>query len=414
MISLIKLRNANKKSKFINILIYALLVIETLAFVILPFIKSEKVIWKIILFTIWGLVSLELIFELVYYLVDRTYLQKRDKPIKDKGEHVLFWITFSAYIIALISIFLGAFLIQNFGAKISLGNYVFIVATILIVLGIAFLIVSHRKNLLEFFKIISIIALSVIAVVFLLSGIIAKETNEMGSKVLICIGAGALIFILSSIFIKVFLKLSESKILVKDVGLIVLVFVLLAILSSVLIIYVIPEDNHNVFTTIISAVLGGVVTFLGVVWTIKKQDRDRREEEKKKAKPIFAIKKVNDISIDKNISIIDFETDDKVRFPCYALAVLENSNQSVFTVEGISYDLKKWKAKSNKTVLPNSKNYLKFYFEEMNSVVYLDIRDALGEVFTYVLQLEMQGKVISKDGLFHTVVATREIRIEDL
>lgn len=60
---------------------------------------------------------------------------------------------------------------------------------------------------------------------------------------------------------------------------------------SIYLIYIIPNDNglRDVFIPIISAVYGGLITLVGVAWTIKKTDNDRKAESIIHATPYLQI-----------------------------------------------------------------------------------------------------------------------------
>ena len=49
---------------------------------------------------------------------------------------------------------------------------------------------------------------------------------------------------------------------------------------SIYLIYIIPNEGlQNIIIPIVSAVYGGLLTLVGVAWTIKKSDSDRKQEE---------------------------------------------------------------------------------------------------------------------------------------
>lgn len=91
----------------------------------------------------------------------------------------------------------------------------------------------------------------------------------------------------------------------------------LGILTTIYLIFLLPNDSglQTITATIIAAVYGGLLTLIGVAWTIRRQDDINREQEKKAYRPIAVvqldlprevvvlyIKKVdcNTISFDKN------------------------------------------------------------------------------------------------------------------
>lgn len=91
----------------------------------------------------------------------------------------------------------------------------------------------------------------------------------------------------------------------------------LGISITIYLIYLIPDTNNlqTIVTAITASVYGGLLTLIGVAWTIKRQDDINQEQEKKAYRPVvvvqldlpkevvaFYIKKVNcnTISFDKN------------------------------------------------------------------------------------------------------------------
>lgn len=65
---------------------------------------------------------------------------------------------------------------------------------------------------------------------------------------------------------------------------------LIGIGLSIYLIYIIPNDDVRTITIpIVAAVYGGFITLIGVAWTIKKSDFDRKEDEIKKARPLVFV-----------------------------------------------------------------------------------------------------------------------------
>lgn len=85
--------------------------------------------------------------------------------------------------------------------------------------------------------------------------------------------------------------LSENKLLNKMISFDLLVGVGL----SVYLIYILPDEQlKTIVTAVVAALYGGILTLVGVAWTIRHSDKEGREEEKKKAKPIFTFNMVLD------------------------------------------------------------------------------------------------------------------------
>ena len=113
---------------------------------------------------------------------------------------------------------------------------------------------------------------------------------------------------------------------------------LLGIGLTVYLIYIIPNSSlQEILIPIISAVYGGLLTLVGVAWTIKSNNKDRKadlerienerkEEERKKAKPLFTFNMFDHIPSTKDgrkicVTIEDLNKD------CSVHAEIENSDK---------------------------------------------------------------------------------------
>ena len=142
---------------------------------------------------------------------------------------------------------------------------------------------------------------------------------------------------------------------------------------SVYLIFLIPNESlQTIVTTIIAALYGGFLTLIGVAWTIKRQDREKKEEERKRAKPIFTFNMVyrdldtvegKRICLDDNQQSFEFEV----------LAQLENSEHSTFKVERVYHDNQWWDVWGHNVVLPNKCVYFDFNFTEDVNNLFMEI-----------------------------------------
>lgn len=65
-------------------------------------------------------------------------------------------------------------------------------------------------------------------------------------------------------------------------------FVLSFLLLTLLIYKISDQTLQTIVIALSAALIGGLLTLLGVIMTIKKSDKDRKEDEIKKARPVFA------------------------------------------------------------------------------------------------------------------------------
>ncbi|MCH5151551.1 MAG: hypothetical protein J1F65_02695 [Clostridiales bacterium] len=93
------------------------------------------------------------------------------------------------------------------------------------------------------------------------------------------------LYVLAMVFLH-----EREKNIVFDVGLIAEFLIGLGI--TVYLIYLIPErfDNlQTIVTAVVAAVYGGLLTLIGVAWTIRQQEKIRQDEEKKKYRPVVVV-----------------------------------------------------------------------------------------------------------------------------
>lgn len=110
---------------------------------------------------------------------------------------------------------------------------------------------------------------------------------------------------------------------------------------TVYLIFIIPNDNlKQIITPIISAVYGGLLTLVGVAWTIKKSDTDRKKEEKQKAKPYLKnYLKSYQQDQDVKIEYIDFNKQNNLKHQGFVLYLHNISNSIIFITDIIIHEI---------------------------------------------------------------------------
>ena len=186
---------------------------------------------------------------------------------------------------------------------------------------------------------------------------------------------------------------------------------------SVYLIYIIPNtDLQNVVIPIVAAVYGGLITLVGVAWTIKHTQAGQKKEEILKAKPIFTFnmvfKPLNNIEHKK--ICFDESTED---LGCQVFCEIENSDRSSFTIERIFHDGKWWDVDFNKTMLPNKTVYLTFCFNEDVNNLFLEVKDTLDNSYYYevkVICLSLLNPALQTPPLPHTIRELKEVSLEEI
>lgn len=178
----------------------------------------------------------------------------------------------------------------------------------------------------------------------------------------------------------------------------IILFSLLAIALTVFLIYMIPErfeKLQTIITAIVSAVYGGLLTLVGVAWTIKYAEKQKREDELAKAKPLFTFNIVANKNFNVNNQKVCLVESDYVpntlseaaRLPdgIETFFELENSINASFTVKRFYFD-SSWHITSvNNIVLPGSKIYIQLYRMDLIEHPIMEIEDIYARKFYYDL-----------------------------
>lgn len=190
---------------------------------------------------------------------------------------------------------------------------------------------------------------------------------------------------------------------------------------TVYLIYLIPEKElQTIILTIVAALYGGLITLVGVAWTIKKSDKDRLEDETKREKPCFSFNpqfKEFPLSGSEKACFPPIESEQK--YKCEVFVQLENSDKSPFVLKRLFHDGKWVELEGNFTILPSGKCFLSFYFDSPLDI-FLAVEDTLGNEYYYNLKVVFLGSLPNCPGTstcnqaLHTLREIKEISKEEL
>ena len=211
--------------------------------------------------------------------------------------------------------------------------------------------------------------------------------------------------------------LSENKLLNKMISFDLLVGLGL----SIYLIYLLPDEQlKTIVTAVVAALYGGILTLVGVAWTIRHSDKERKDEEKKKAKPIFTFNMVLDEIKDIRTKKVCFDVaDNGIEYECHVVAEFENSDHALFEVKRVFHDGKWNGVKGNTVVLPNKSVYFDFRFNDDVNNLFLEVKDGLDNSYYYeikVLSLNLLPCVVrtSNKELLHTIREIKEISLDEI
>lgn len=176
----------------------------------------------------------------------------------------------------------------------------------------------------------------------------------------------------------------------------------------------IKDDKiQTIVLSLAAAIYGGLLTLIGVAWTIKKSDKDRKEEEIKKERPVFSYNmmkgepQLNDIMPKMCFSNPSKEN----KYECDVFVEIENSNRSSFEMKKIHHDNTWVDLEGNRVVLPKAKCILNFRFTDNPGYLFLEVEDMLKIKHYYQLKVLFLNYPVSSGKLFHTVREINEIDV---
>ncbi|MBO4309193.1 MAG: hypothetical protein J5885_05115 [Clostridia bacterium] len=164
------------------------------------------------------------------------------------------------------------------------------------------------------------------------------------------------------------------------------------------------KELQQILTTVIAAVYGGLLTLVGVAWTIrqgqkeraedrKQLEEDRKQEEIKKAKPILSFL---DLKSNANEPIL---TCTFIGLPCVdrpetvsMKARFMNSDNSNFKVAAFEIDGKKYPAEYTFYIVKNQFFNVRFNASEHNQKYVLVLEDILGNQYSYQMIIKPCSK----------------------
>lgn len=183
---------------------------------------------------------------------------------------------------------------------------------------------------------------------------------------------------------------------------------------SVYLIYITQDQSlQNILIAMVAAVYGGMLTLAGVVLTIRKSDRDREEEEKKRAKPVFTFNMFTEEPVKPEFTKACFPMlEEEGGYPCEAYVEVENSNLSSFTMKKIKHDGRWFELEGNTTLIPGNQCVLSFRFESPFKI-FLEAEDSLEIAHFYSMKVLSCPIKTTSGRFFHTLREIKETTVTE-
>ena len=191
----------------------------------------------------------------------------------------------------------------------------------------------------------------------------------------------------------------------------------LSLLLLILLIYKIEDGTlQTIVISLSAALISGLLTLLGVIMTIKKSDIDRKDDEIKKARPVFSYNMLREEpKLGTTVERVCFtDSTDLTPMACDSYFVIENSNLSSFEIKRLYHDGKWQIMEGNTTILPSSKCIVNFRFNDKVTSIFLEVEDILSNKYYYQLFILYVGSQSSDGMLLHTVREIKSISGDDM
>ena len=215
--------------------------------------------------------------------------------------------------------------------------------------------------------------------------------------------------IMTIIFMNLSLSFSnpKEKVALERIGLVQ--DFLIGIGLTIYLIYIVPNvEVKEILIPVVAAVYGGLITLVGVAWTIRKSDKDRKLEEENKAKPLFTFNMLDKEPVGSTIKKLCVPEDLEIKFEQEVYAELENSEKSTIQLMRLFHDDKWFELQGNRIMLPNKTCFISFrYNSPLN--IFLEVEDSLGKKYYYHLKVVFLYKMLGSERKFNTIREINEI-----
>ena len=148
--------------------------------------------------------------------------------------------------------------------------------------------------------------------------------------------------------------------------------------------------DFEIFITIYSCVIGGLLTLGGVAWTIKQADKQRNEDKILENKPLFYPIVLSQRQLSQsNVLEIAFVGKEDKNADCVIMGVIENSDNSIVVIDKLIINDNEYKP-INHAIISKSNRY-KILIKTNNGLIKDDIRlvvkDVLNNQYCYKIEV---------------------------
>lgn len=174
---------------------------------------------------------------------------------------------------------------------------------------------------------------------------------------------------------------------------------ILALIMSGYLIFIIPNESvQEIVLTIAAALYGGILTLVGVAWTIKKTDEDKKETQQLTLKPwLFLVKGYMTKEEKSKIQKYIFSISGTEQNSPLSLCILKNTDNGIAILRELSTRQYRYIPVGDAIVDKNSvfNLYVSFEEDDKKENLRLMVEDVLGNQYTYKLLATEYPSVIN-------------------
>lgn len=174
---------------------------------------------------------------------------------------------------------------------------------------------------------------------------------------------------------------------------------ILALIMSGYLIFIIPNESvQEIVLTIAAALYGGILTLVGVAWTIKKTDEDKKETQQLTLKPwLFLVKGYMTREEKSKIQKYIFSISGTEQNSPLSLCILKNTDNGIAILRELSTRQYRYIPVGDAIVDKNSvfNLYVSFEEDDKKENLRLMVEDVLGNQYTYKLLATEYPSVIN-------------------
>ena len=192
--------------------------------------------------------------------------------------------------------------------------------------------------------------------------------------------------------------------------------------TAIYLIYIIPNETlQNIIVAIVAAVFGGLFTLIGVAWTFKKGDIDRKEDERKKNIPymkvVFGIGESCEACacIHEGLDLSSLKEQEQVNKDSLYLitiqdCVMKNISESNIILQGMLFDDKKYDFE-DPVILEKGEvckiritDNCSIVVPNLKSTLMLVVNDTMGNIYS----IECKLNYVPEDRIITTIIEKHE------